>query len=163
MTKSTKSLRAKQLQLECSISCRLRFYQLIWNFWKTFSFVISLRFKTVDFITTKKMIQHRQSMHLYWIGIWNLDFGPNNFHLIYSLLTLEGSEWKDRRVKLSPIFTSGKMKLMFEIVDSIGDKLINVLEKMILKTNDIELKSLSSKYASDVIGNCAFGLDCHCE
>lgn len=92
-----------------------------------------------------------------------LHFISINFDVIYSMLTLEGSEWRERRVKLSPIFTSGKMKLMFEIVNSIGDKLIEVLDKEILKSNEVEVRKWSAKYTCDVIGNCAFGLECNCE
>lgn len=69
-----------------------------------------------------------------------------------SLLTLEGQEWRDRRVKLSPIFTSGKMKTMFETVDMIGNKFIEVIEKNLEKNDSVELRDLARKYTSDVIG-----------
>jgi cytochrome P450 family 6 len=79
------------------------------------------------------------------------------------LLTLEGQDWRDKRVKLSPIFTSGKMKMMFDIVDSIGEKLIKVIANDLEDKNVLEMRSLSGKYTGDVIGNCAFGLDCKCK
>ena len=79
------------------------------------------------------------------------------------MLALEGQEWRDRRVKLSPIFTSGKMKMMFETVDTIGDKLISVMNKGLETSNMLEMKDLAAQYTNDVIGNVAFGLDCGCE
>lgn len=79
-----------------------------------------------------------------------------------SLLTLEGQDWRDRRVKLSPIFTSGKMKMMFESVDSIGERLIDVLNVKTKTSGMLEMRELAAQYTSDVIGNVAFGLDCKC-
>lgn len=80
------------------------------------------------------------------------------------MLTLEGQEWRDKRVKLSPIFTSGKMKMMFDIVDNIGDKFASVLnEEVEGDSGVVEMRHMSGKYTADVIGNCAFGLDCKCK
>lgn len=78
-------------------------------------------------------------------------------------MTLEGAEWRERRVKLSPIFTSGKMKMMFDIVDTIADRFLNVMDQQLKSSKSIEMRSLSAKYTSDVIGNVAFGLECRCE
>jgi cytochrome P450 family 6 len=82
---------------------------------------------------------------------------------MHSTLTLDGQEWKDRRVKLTPMFTSGKMKMMFEIIDSIGDKLVNVLGKEVTKSSDQEMRNWSQRFTGDNIGNVAFGLECSCE
>lgn len=79
------------------------------------------------------------------------------------MLTLEGAEWRERRVKLTPIFTSGKMKMMFDTVDSIGDKFVEVVSKDYKQSNTLDMRALSAKYTTDVIGNVAFGLDCKCE
>lgn len=70
----------------------------------------------------------------------------------HSLLSLEGSEWKERRVKLSPIFTSAKMKMMFKIVDSIGDKLVEVIKKNLENNESLEMKEYAGKFTADVIG-----------
>lgn len=78
-------------------------------------------------------------------------------------MTLEGPEWRKRRVKLTPIFTSGKMKLMYDIVDEISNKLIKVIKKDMQSSNVLEMKVLATKYTSDVIGSVAFGLDCQCK
>lgn len=78
-------------------------------------------------------------------------------------MTLDGPEWRERRVKLSPIFTSGKMKLMFDIVDEIGGRLIKVIDNDLKSSNVIEMRVLAAKYTSDVIGNVAFGIDCKCK
>jgi cytochrome P450 family 6 len=77
-------------------------------------------------------------------------------------LTLEGQEWKERRAKLSPVFTSGKMKLMFDIVNSIGDKFIEATDNEIQKSPKLEVGQILSRFTTDVISNVAFGLDSEC-
>lgn len=80
-----------------------------------------------------------------------------------NLLTLEGKEWKNRRVKLSPIFSSGKMKMMFEIIDSIGEKMVSIIDDNILNCQDVEVRNMVQRYTADNIGNVAFGIDCDCK
>lgn len=79
------------------------------------------------------------------------------------LLSLDGQDWKDRRTKMSPIFTSGKMKMMFEIMDQISDKLAEVLGAALKFEQIHEMKSWSQKFTADNIGNVAFGLNCNCK
>lgn len=79
------------------------------------------------------------------------------------MLTLEGQEWRDKRLKLSPIFTSGKMKMMFDTVDTIGERLMNVINEKLSEKDVLEVRHLSAQYTGDVIGNCAFGLECKCK
>lgn len=77
------------------------------------------------------------------------------------LLAIEGERWKNLRSKLSPTFTSGKMKLMFPIMINTSDKLIMRLNEDLTKTNNIELGDYLSRFTIDIIGNCAFGLECN--
>ncbi|CAG9806341.1 unnamed protein product [Chironomus riparius] len=79
-----------------------------------------------------------------------------------STLTLNGQEWKERRVKLTPIFTSGKIKMMFDIVDIISNKLARILEDEMAKSNDLEMRSWLQKFTIDNIGNVAFGIEPNC-
>lgn len=65
---------------------------------------------------------------------------------------MEGPEWKERRVKLSPIFTSGKMKMMFEIVDSIGNKLAEAVATHIKNEDEAEMREWAGRFTADVIG-----------
>lgn len=62
------------------------------------------------------------------------------------------------RAKLSPTFTSGKMKLMFETVVNICDEMISYLNEND-KSVEIEMKDILARFTTDVIGNVAFGLD----
>ncbi|KAH8383087.1 hypothetical protein KR009_006667 [Drosophila setifemur] len=78
-----------------------------------------------------------------------------------SLFQLEGARWKGLRSKLSPSFTSGKLKAMFETADAVGDKLIAHLNGLLPPTGskELELKELMATYAIDIIASTIFGLD----
>lgn len=55
------------------------------------------------------------------------------------------------------------MKMMFDIVNIIGDKFVNIIKREASKSNIIEMRSWAAKYTADVIGNVAFGLECNCK
>lgn len=55
------------------------------------------------------------------------------------------------------------MKMMFENVDRISDKLAEVLQKNIKTSNVHDMKRWSQKFTADNIGNVAFGLECNCK
>jgi cytochrome P450 family 6 len=78
-------------------------------------------------------------------------------------MSLEYQEWRYRRVKFTSLFTSGKMKMMFEIINGIGDRLVKEIAKQIKKSECQELKDWSQRFTTDAIGNVAFGIDCNCE
>ncbi|XP_052843561.1 probable cytochrome P450 6a14 [Drosophila gunungcola] len=81
------------------------------------------------------------------------------------LLTLEGDEWKSMRQKLTPVFTSGKMKHMSGVVVEVGHRLVDAMDKSVeaakVEDDDVEIKDLCARFTTDVIGSCAFGLECH--
>jgi cytochrome P450 family 6 len=94
----------------------------------------------------------------------------NNFHsrgLYYNtkidplsghIFALQGNEWKNMRAKLTPTFTSRKMKMMFNTVLDISGQMIEYIEKSIKQSPDLEMKEILSQFTTDVIGNVAFGL-----
>lgn len=77
------------------------------------------------------------------------------------LFTLGGQKWRTLRVKLTPTFTSGKMKMMFPIMVKISEELGDTLNRE-CKNGEalIDIKDISARFTTDVIVNCAFGLEC---
>ncbi|XP_969948.1 cytochrome P450 6a2 [Tribolium castaneum] len=74
------------------------------------------------------------------------------------LFALGGTRWKNLRNKLSPTFTSSKMKMMFPtIVECVS----LLLDAMTEKSEQIDIKELLGRFTTDIIGSCAFGLDCN--
>lgn len=100
------------------------------------------------------------------------DFASFHDHYLYynekedplsaHMLAIEGQKWRDRRTKLTPVFTSGKMKMMFDTIDSIGDKFVTLIMRDLKISNDLEISEWLARYTTDVIGNIAFGLNCNC-
>lgn len=79
-----------------------------------------------------------------------------------NLLSIEGNTWKERRTKVTPVFTSGKIKMMFDTISSIGDKFAEVIMDKSKITAEIEVSEWLYRFTTDVIGNIAFGIDCNC-
>ncbi|KAF5285604.1 hypothetical protein FQA39_LY16573 [Lamprigera yunnana] len=79
-----------------------------------------------------------------------------------NLFSLGGERWRILRTKLSPAFTGAKLKLMFDNLLHCGYQLQDAVEDMCVTGSELELKELSICYSINVIGLCAFGLDCNC-
>lgn len=77
------------------------------------------------------------------------------------LFGLSGSRWRNLRNKLSPTFTPGKMKIMHNTIVAVAMEFQNYLEFFAEKKETIEIKDIISCYTTDVIGNCAFGIECN--
>nr|WCC58079.1 cytochrome P450 [Pharsalia antennata] len=77
------------------------------------------------------------------------------------LFALDGIKWKNLRAKLSPTFTSGKMKIMFPKIMQCASIMAEYLEQQANQKEAVDFKSVAGNFSTDVIGSCAFGLDCN--
>ncbi|KRT82368.1 cytochrome P450, partial [Oryctes borbonicus] len=77
------------------------------------------------------------------------------------LLNLDGDPWRNIRVKLSPVFTSGKMKTMFNTLLECGGPLLNHIDVLSERGNPLDIKEVMYLFTIDVIGSCAFGVECN--
>lgn len=79
------------------------------------------------------------------------------------LFSLEGNKWKVLRSKLTVTFTSGKMKFMYPTMIATANEFKQTLAEMLLdkESLDIEMKDLLARFTTDVIGGCAFGIECN--
>lgn len=68
------------------------------------------------------------------------------------MFNLDNPKWKTLRVKLTPTFTSGKMKMMFGTVCDVGEKLIKTLgaESSVAVDNVVEIKEIAARFTTDV-------------
>ncbi|XP_021702544.1 probable cytochrome P450 6a14 [Aedes aegypti] len=77
------------------------------------------------------------------------------------LFNIEGTQWTNLRKKLLPTFSSGKLKMMSPTIISVAERFQECLEKCITVDTEIEMKDLLARFTTDVIGTCAFGIDCN--
>ncbi|XP_037040256.1 cytochrome P450 6A1-like [Bradysia coprophila] len=80
------------------------------------------------------------------------------------LVLLGGQKWRDLRGKLSPIFTSGKLKGMYPIIrdcaKTLQDYLVNKTENT--KQFEFESRDLFARFTTNVISSVAFGIENDC-
>lgn len=62
------------------------------------------------------------------------------------LFNLDYERWRPLRAKLTPTFTSGKMKYMFPTVVKVGEEFVNCLGEMIKTDNEVEMNDLLGMY-----------------
>lgn len=62
-------------------------------------------------------------------------------------------------MKLTPTFTSGKMKMMFQTMLVSSEEMATHLENSANAGDVIEMKDLFAKFTMNVIARCAFGLE----
>lgn len=79
--------------------------------------------------------------------------------LTQNLFFLETERWRPLRQKLSPTFTSGKLKDMFYLLNECAESLENFMAKYVKENPVIECIEMAARYTTDVIGVCAFGLN----
>ncbi|XP_078037565.1 putative cytochrome P450 6a14 [Augochlora pura] len=75
------------------------------------------------------------------------------------LFHLEPEIWRPMRARLSPVFTSGKLKDMFPLVAKCGEHLEKYLDTVTEKAVPVDCREIAAKFTTDVIGTCAFGID----
>ncbi|KAL6421544.1 hypothetical protein ACFW04_014293 [Cataglyphis niger] len=78
------------------------------------------------------------------------------------LFLLPGKKWRNLRVKLTPTFTSGKIKQMFMILKECGEEFAKNLENKAQMRDCIEIKDIFARYSTDIIMSTAFGIKSNC-
>ncbi|XP_037952488.1 cytochrome P450 6a8-like [Teleopsis dalmanni] len=80
------------------------------------------------------------------------------------LFNLDYEKWRIMRIKLTPTFTSGKMKFMFPTVVDVATQLLDVMRdahELDTSKTGSEFANIIARYAVDVIGSVVFGLSCN--
>lgn len=63
------------------------------------------------------------------------------------------------RATLSPVFTSGRMRLMSDFLETAASLLVTEIELDLQNDRETNLQQVLNKFSMDVIGSCVFGLD----
>lgn len=77
------------------------------------------------------------------------------------LFLLGGQKWRDLRVKLSPTFTSGKLKTMYPIINDCAKTLQEYLVKNTQngKHFEFDARDLFARFTTNIISSVAFGIE----
>lgn len=78
------------------------------------------------------------------------------------LFAMEGDKWRNLRGKLTPTFTSGKIKGMFTTLLDCGEPLTKYVDNISGAQESIEIRELLAQYTTNVIASVAFGLEIDC-
>ncbi|XP_046683221.1 probable cytochrome P450 6a14 [Homalodisca vitripennis] len=82
----------------------------------------------------------------------------DNDLLSMNLFNLKGEKWRAMRMKLSPTFSSGKMKYMFSQFVTAGDHMLDNIDES-FSGKPIDVKAKCVDFGTEVIASTAFGLD----
>lgn len=78
------------------------------------------------------------------------------------LFAISGEKWRQLRTKFSPTFTTGKIKYMFSTITEVGDRLVERMKHIVESDGSVlEIKNYWARYTTDIIGSCAFGIECN--
>uniref|UniRef100_A0A1A8RGE8 unspecific monooxygenase n=2 Tax=Nothobranchius TaxID=28779 RepID=A0A1A8RGE8_9TELE len=94
---------------------------------------------------------------------YSLFTNRRNFRLngpLYDAVSIaEDDQWRRIRSVLSPSFTSGRLKEMFDIMKQHSANLTSSMKKMADKDEPLELKEFFGPYSMDVVTSTAFSVD----
>ncbi|KAI5646475.1 cytochrome p450 domain-containing protein [Phthorimaea operculella] len=79
--------------------------------------------------------------------------------LMKNLFTIDGDTWKLLRQRITPAFTSAKLKAMFPLIVERAEKLQTIAEDFAEKGKEIDVRELMARYTTDFIGACGFGVE----
>lgn len=103
------------------------------------------------------LIRNFESFHDHGFFV-NEEVDPLSNNLFFT----KGQEWKELRAKLSPTFTSGRMKMMFPLVLEKANRMTEFLRSTAESGGSIEMKEVLSSFTTEAIASVAFGLDVEC-
>merc|ERR1711936_655134 len=75
------------------------------------------------------------------------------------LTNMTGEQWKKMRTIVSPVFTSGKLKLMIPHIDKCGANMEDVLYTAAVTGEVLEAKEMYGKFTLDAIATSGFGIE----
>ena len=84
---------------------------------------------------------------------------PKSDPMSANLSALPGEQWKPLRNKITPAFTSGKLKGMFPHIKHVAQDLVKYLEPKAEREEKIEIFDFTHRFVVDCLASVAFGQD----
>ncbi|CAG9769275.1 unnamed protein product [Ceutorhynchus assimilis] len=89
-------------------------------------------------------------------------FSHENDLLSDTMFNATGTKWKTLRSKLSPSFSSAKLKTLFGMLYQLGDRFEKKIEDYSKKGETLDMKNLAMCFGTDVVSICLLGLESDC-
>lgn len=83
------------------------------------------------------------------------EYDPLSMHLF----ALSGQKWKNLRAKLTPAFTSGRLKSMFSTITDCGQTLQKYLDDLVSNDKLLDVREISACYLINAVASIGFGID----
>lgn len=120
---------------------------------------IYLFFKPAILIRDAELVKNVLTRDFQYFHDRGVYCNPKSDPMSANVFALPGEEWKSLRTRLTPAFTSGKLKGMFPMVKKVGDELVKYLKPLADEGESIEIRDLASRYVIDCLASIAFGQD----
>ncbi|KAH0816563.1 hypothetical protein GEV33_006229 [Tenebrio molitor] len=114
-------------------------------------------FLPLDPVLIKKILA-QDFQHFHDRGIY---YDEENDPISAHLFSLAGPKWKNLRARLTPAYSPNKLKYMFDTILDCGTRMVDILEEIAEIDGKVEIKEILARYSTDVIGSCAFGIECN--
>ncbi|KAJ1525389.1 hypothetical protein ONE63_010204 [Megalurothrips usitatus] len=91
-----------------------------------------------------------------------IHFDPTYDPFSANLFAMSGPAWKNMRVKLSPTFSTGKIKYMFQTITDCSVFLAEHITESVKKNGgqyEEDMRELAARFSTDIISSVAFGVE----
>ncbi|KAG6800704.1 cytochrome P450 6a14 [Apis mellifera caucasica] len=78
--------------------------------------------------------------------------------LTQHLFLVEEEKWRPLRTQLSPVFSTGKLRGTFTQILDCSNHLVTYMDKLVEIGEPIDVREVTAKFTTDVIGSCVFGI-----
>ncbi|CAH1154528.1 unnamed protein product [Phaedon cochleariae] len=91
-------------------------------------------------------------------GIYMTNKVPITVHMV----SQRGPEWRNARVKYTSVFTSAKMKIMYDTMKGCIKNMMPTLDDSSDRNLDVDVMDTIARFTTDSVGASIFGLECNC-
>ncbi|CAH2107641.1 unnamed protein product [Euphydryas editha] len=79
--------------------------------------------------------------------------------LLQNIFNADGDLWKLLRQRLTPAFTTAKLKSMFPLIVKCAEKLHGIGEEIVAKGGECDIRDLMARFTTEFIGACGLGIE----
>ncbi|CAG9820502.1 unnamed protein product [Phaedon cochleariae] len=90
-------------------------------------------------------------------GLYKIENDP----LTVNMVTQHGTEWRNARVKFTNVFTSAKIKIMYDTMKLVIPNMIPTLDEKAKNNVDVDVMETMACFTTDAVGSTILGVECN--